>query len=195
MKKIILAMLVLTCSASFSFAGDFGLGLKIGGGQNDPKDMKDAYDMYGGELTRGYGIVGIEGLYEWDMTETGKLGLRLGIDIYGENEYKYMFVKATETTYAIPLTLYYKWGGIKALNFYIGGGATYINSELEVASDKESEGKVFPHVVAGAEYRFSQVFALGIEAKYNISAKVEKDGEVYSDRSGINGALVARFYF
>ncbi len=158
--------------------------------------MQEAYDAAGGELTKGFGLIGAELLYEGAVSETGKLGLKIGADIYGQNEYKYLFLKATETTYAVPLTLYYKIdGGENACSFYFGGGATYINTELEVANDKESKSKIFPHAVVGLEYRFGSVFALGLEGKYNINAKVEKDGDVFSDRTGIGGALTARFYF
>lgn len=69
--------------------------------------------------------------------------------------------------------------------------------------DKEefsiSKSKIFPHIMAGTEYRFSELFALGLEAKYNFSAKTEKNYEglnvVLSDRSGLSGAVTARFYF
>lgn len=198
MKKLVLAI-VAVFIASASFAGNFGLGLKLGGAQNDPKDMQETYDIHGGELTKGFGLAGIELLYEGNVSETGKLGLKIGADIYGQNEYKYLYVKATETTYAIPATLYYKFGGNEnSWAFYLGGGATYISSELEInelGHYKETKSKIFPHAVVGVEYRFGSVFALGLEGKYNINAKVEKDGEFFSDRTGFGGALTARFYF
>lgn len=197
MKKLILAVLAVMCVSSFSFAGNWGLGLKLGAGQNDPKTLNDILDSFGGELDENYGFFAIEGQYEWDIQETNKLGLRFGIDGYGDNEYKSGSNKATEATYAVPLTVYYKWDkGVKAFSYYVGGGLTYIYTEVEVTwADKDHKSKFFPHVVAGGEYRFSQLFALGIEAKYNINAKVEKDGDVFSDRTGIGGALTARFYF
>ncbi len=58
-----------------------------------------------------------------------------------------------------------------------------------------SKTKVFPHITAGAEYRFSRVFALGVDLKYNIAAKVKKDEAILSDRSGIGAAVTGRFYF
>lgn len=194
MKKIILAV-VAVFVASAAFAGNFGLGLKLGAGQNDPKAMKEDFDTYGGKFTRGYGIGAIEGQYEWEQG-AGKLGFRFGFDFYGDNELKVLGDKETETTYAIPLTIYYKWDkGVKACSWYLGGGLTYIDTEIEVNAYSTSENKIFPHIVAGAEYRFSKLFALGIEAKYNIGAKVEKNSVTMSDRSGISGALVGRFYF
>ncbi len=194
MKKLVLAV-VAVFVASAAFASDWGLGLKLGAGQNDPKTLKDYHDAFGGELDEGYGIFGIEGQYEWALSETGKLGLRLGVDVYGDNEVKAGPYKITESTYGIPLTVYYRWDkGVKAVSYYAGAGATYMRTEAEMGTEKDHKAKVFPHVVAGAEYRFTQLFALGLEAKYNISAKMEKDG-YKTDRSGISGALVCRFYF
>lgn len=193
MKKLTLAVLVLFV-ASAAFAGNWGLGLKLGGGQNDPKTLKDWHTS--GELDEGPGIFGIEGQYEAEMTEIGRLGVRFGIDTYGDNELKIGTNRAKETTYTIPLTVYYRWDkGVKAFSYYVGAGATYINTELDITGyDEEHKSKFFPHIVAGAEYRISQLFALGFEAKYNISAEVEKDG-YKTDRSGISGVLVGRFYF
>ena len=186
MRKLVLAVLAVFV-ASAGFASDWGLGLKLGAGQ--------LHDTYGGELDEGYGIFGIECQYEWALNETGKLGLRLGVDIYGDNEVKVGSDKLTESTYGIPLTVYYRMDkGIKAVSLYGGIGATYMRTELEEGQFKNHKTKVFPHIVAGAEYRFTKLFALGVEAKYNINAKVEKNG-YKTDRSGISGALVGRFYF
>lgn len=130
------------------------------------------------------------------MQEANKLGLRFGVEGYGDNEYKAAGTEVTESTYAIPLTVYYRWDkGVKAFSYYAGGGLTYINTEVEYKNmGKGHKSKFFPHVVVGGEYRFSQLFALGIEARYNIAAEVEKNG-YKTDRSGIDGFLVGRFYF
>ena len=196
MKKLTLAVLAVFV-ASAGFASDWGLGLKLGAGQNDPKTLKDLHTS--GDLDEGYGIFGIEGQYEWTLNETGKLGLRLGVDIYGDNELKVGTDKLTESTYGIPLTVYYRMDkGINAVSLYGGIGATYMRTEVEYGQYKNHKTKVFPHIVAGAEYRFTKLFALGVEAKYNINAKMEKEvyGSTYkTDRSGISGALVGRFYF
>lgn len=196
MKKLTLAVLAVFV-ASAAFAGNWGLGLKLGAGQNDPKTLKDLfYDIGSGELDKNYGIFGIEGQYEWALSETGKLGFRFGIEGYGDNEYKNSGDKITESTYTIPLTVYYRWDkGVKAFSYYAGAGLTYMDTEIEISwADNLEKDKVFPHVVAGAEYRFSELFALGFEAKYNISAKIEEKG-YKTDRSGISGVLVGRFYF
>lgn len=123
-------------------------------------------------------------------------------------------VSLKEETYSIPVTVYYKRdNGVKNWSYYAGAGVTFVRSKLTYTEEEEvetlggvdvsevsdseslSDSKIFPHIVAGAEYRFTELFALGLEAKYNIAAKVKKDGWVLSDRSGISGALTARFYF
>lgn len=195
MKKLALAVLAVFCVASVGFADNWGLGLKLGAGQNDPKTLKDEHKAFGGELDEGYGVFGIEGQYETEMSETGKLGIRFGVDVYGDNEVKVGAIKKTESTYAIPLSAYYRWDkGVKAWSWYAGGGISYIKTEVEIGTFKDHKSKFFPHIIGGVEYRFSQLFALGFEAKYNIGAKIEKDG-YKTDRSGFSGALVGRFYF
>ena len=81
-----------------------------------------------------------------------------------------------------------------------GAGVTIMHSEVEIemtgySDEKYSKTKMFPHVMIGAEYRFCQLFALGLDVRYNIGAKIKKEGDVLSDRSGLGGALAARFYF
>ena len=193
-----------------NYTGHFGLGIRLGAAQNDPKDMKDLYDEafdYGyseKELTRSPGVFGLEALYEFDSAdEANKVGVKLGLDFYGQNELSLDWgdEKITETTYAIPLTVYYKRdNGIKNWSWFAGAGLTWIHSEIEdkatgYMTETWSKSKVFPHITAGAEYRFSKLFALGLDLKYNIAAKVKKDGGVLSDRSGIGAALTGRFYF
>ena len=208
MKKKILVLLMMLALTPAVFAEGWGVGLRGGFAQNDPKDMKETYDeafLYGvssKEMERSYAVFGVEGLYEWALQDqANKLGLKLGLDIYGQNELKLdgSFLKVTETTYAIPLTVYFKRdNGLKNWSWFAGAGLTWIHTELEfkgVLSETESKGKIFPHITAGAEYRFSQLFALGLDLKYNIAAKVKKNGDILSDRSGIGGAVTARFYF
>ena len=123
--------------------------------------------------------------------------------MYGENELKLKApgdsAKLTETTYSFPFTVYYKRdNGIKNFSWFAGAGFTILHSKVEVSGvedDDVSKTKVFPHIVVGGEYRFTQVFALGLEARYNFGAKVKKDGAVLSDRSGFGAALTGRFYF
>ena len=189
------------------YTGQFGLGVRLGVAQNNPKDMKDAYDEafdWGysqKELTRNNGVFGVEVFHEWELEQpTDMLGVRWSYEGYGKNKLSLDWgdEKLEETSYAFPLTVYYKKNnGIKHWSFLAGAGVTLICSELQnkVAGYDESKTKVFPHITVGAEYRFTEVFALGLDVKYNIAAKVKKDGDVLSDRSGIGAALTGRFYF
>ena len=101
-----------------------------------------------------------------------------------------------------PVTVYYKRdNGVKNWSWFAGAGISFLRTELEASgagfggNDKDHKSKVFPHITVGGEYRFTEVFALGLDAKYNIGAKTKKDGAVYSDRSGFGAALTGRFYF
>jgi opacity protein-like surface antigen len=208
MKRLVLLAAILSVVSAPCFA-EFGLGVKLGAGQNDPKTMKEAFDtltMFNRTLTRSPGIFAIEGLYEHALDSANgqnKLGFKFGVDFYGENKLEVAGFEARETTYSFPLSVYYKYEpGIKKISVYGGAGLTIMNSKIDgrlvgilFPEDSYSKTKVFPHITAGAEYRFTKLFALGLDLKYNIGAKIEKDGSVMSDRSGINGALAGRFYF
>jgi hypothetical protein len=172
----------------------------LGAGENGPKFLKDFYNHYGGDLTKNYGIFGLEALYEWDLNnETNKIGAKVGLDIYGESEWKAGGYKITQDTYAFPVTVYYKKdNGVKAWSYYGGAGVTFLKNHFEIkffGESKEDKWKVFPHIMAGGEYRFTELFALGLEAKYNCSAKVRSGSRIMSDRSGLSGSIVGRFYF
>lgn len=198
MKKLLVSLLSVFCFASFAVAGDWGAGVKLGVGENDPKSLNEAFHSAGGELTEGNGIFGLEVLYEWNLNDdVNKLGLKVGLDVYGENEWKnsYYGFKVTETIYAFPITLYYKQDyGVKNWSWFAGAGISFMKGEVEDGPDTYKESTVFPHITAGAEYRFTEVFALGLEAKYNINAELKK-GFYTTDRSGISAALTGRFYF
>ncbi len=206
MKKLLLVMLGVMFLSPVAFADNWGVGVKLGLGENDPSFLENLYDedlFDNKELDKDESFAGLEAMYEWNLNaEENKLGLRLGVDFFGENEVEFRdgtdHINLKETTYAIPLSVYYKRdNGINKLSYYGGVGVTLINSELEedVTDESKSKSKVFPHILAGVEYRFTKLFALGFEAKYNIGAKVKKDGFVLSDRSGFSGALTGRFYF
>lgn len=204
MKKLVIAVLALMLFAPSAFAvgeSGWGLGLKLGYGENDPKSMKDGNGP-GTSLDKNGAYASIEGQYEWALQDdANKLGVRFGLDSYGENELEiYGFGKVTENTIAFPVTVYYKWdGGVKGWSFYGGAGLTYIYTNAKYSGwggrDDEDKSKIFPHIAGGAEYRFTDLFALGAEARYNFAAKMKKDGFVMSDRSGFGAALVGRFYF
>ncbi len=208
MKKVIIAVLAVLMVAP-AFASNWGAGLKLGAGQNDPKGLKDAYDnppagVTSTELDKSAAYFGLEAMYEFDLNdEANKLGVKVGWDMYGENKVELkapgMKEEIKEETYSFPFTVYYKRdNGVKNFSWYGGAGFTILRTKLDakgIAWGDDKKTKVFPHIVVGGEYRFTQVFALGLEARYNFAAKVKKHGEVYSDRSGFGGALTGRFYF
>ena len=202
MKKILVSLLSVFCFASFAVAGDWGAGVKLGVGENDPKSLNEAFDYYGGKLTEGNGIFGLEVFYEWNLNDdVNKLGWKVGLDVYGENEWKAYPYKITETIYAFPITFYYKQDyGVKNWSWFAGAGISFMKGEAEDGPATYKDSQVFPHITAGAEYRFTEVFALGLEAKYNINAELKEHipGTYYyytTDRSGISAALTGRFYF
>ena len=197
MKKLVIAVLAVLFVAPAVMAKDWGIGVKLGAGQNDPKTLKDNFNVVGGELDKNAGYFSLEVLHEWALNdEANKIGAKVGWDMYGENEHKYGGVKDSEETYAFPFTVYYKRdNGIKNRSWFGGAGVTILHSKIEEGTWNTSKNRVFPHIVAGAEYRFTNVFALGLEARYNFAAKVKKDGAVLSDRTGFGGALTGRFYF
>ncbi len=199
-KKLTIALLAVFLSPLAFAQGNWGVGVKLGAGESDPKTLQQVFDNVGGKLTKGYGLFGLEALYEMNVENQHKVGVKLGLDFYGNNEYENNFIsKITEETYAIPLTVYYKWdNGVKNWSFFAGAGATYMKAEMDNDTDSYNESKIFPHITGGAEYRFTELFALGIDVKYNFNAKLEKHIESIdykTDRSGISGALAARFYF
>lgn len=210
MKKLVLAALTVLFIAPAAMAEGWGVGVKLGAGQNDPKGMKDLYDAAfdlgatSKELDKNPGYFSLEVLHEWALNdEANKIGAKIGWDMYGENELKLKAMgaseKITEETYAFPFTVYYKRdNGVQNFSWFAGAGFTILRTKMDaegVFCDDDSKTKVFPHIVLGGEYRFTQVFALGLDARYNIAAKVKKDGDVLSDRSGFGAALTGRFYF
>lgn len=215
MKKVavIAVLLGLVCAFPVSAKADnWGLGVKLGVAENDPKSMKDLQNdagYYGlnSDLEENNGVFGLEALYEFDLNDNAdKLGVKLGMDFFGENKLELTSsvvpgsFEAKENTFAVPLTVYYKKdNGLKHWSPFVGAGLSLFRTELKAdgfgTSEKVSKSKVAPHIMAGAEYRFSPLFALGLEAKYNFSAKIKKDGDVLSDHSGFGGAITGRFYF
>ncbi len=197
MKKLVIAVLAVFFIAPAAMANNWGLGVKLGAGENDPKELKQMHHDMGGELDKDYGYLGLEAFHEWDLNdEANKLGLKVGWDFYGNNAAKSGPYKLEETTYSFPVSVYYKRdNGIKNISWFAGAGATIIHSKVEMGENSLRKNKVFPHVVLGAEYRFTRVFALGLEGRYNFNAKTKKDGGVLSDRTGFGAAVTGRFYF
>lgn len=215
MKKVavIAVLLGLVCAFPVSAKADnWGLGVKLGVAENDPKSMKDLQNdagYYGlnSDLEENNGVFGLEALYEFDLNDNAdKLGVKLGMDFFGENKLELTSsvvpgsFEAKENTFAVPLTVYYKKdNGLKHWSPFVGAGLSLFRTELKAdgfgTSEKVTKSKVAPHIMAGAEYRFSPLFALGLEAKYNFSAEIKKSGDVLSDHSGFGGAITGRFYF
>lgn len=202
MKKWLLALCGVLFFAPVAFADNWGFGVKLGVAETDPKTLNDVLDASGGELTEGDAFFGLEALHEWNLnSDINKLGLKIGLDIYGETEFKapWFIGKITENVYSFPLTVYYKQDyGVQNWSWFAGVGFTFMRGEMDDGEETYNKNIVFPHITAGAEYRFTEVFALGIDAKYNIDAEMEKriDGVEYkTDRSGLSGAITARFYF
>lgn len=199
MKKLAVLVVGLLCFAPAAFADNWGLGLRLGVAENNPKTLKDA-NVVGTELDEGDGVFGLEAIYEWNLESEGnKIGAKIGLDTYGENELKFPGGKIEETTYAFPVTVYYKRdNGVNNWSWFAGAGISFLRTEWEASgfgNGKDHKSKVFPHITVGGEYRFTEVFALGLDAKYNFSAKTKKDGAVFSDRTGFGMALTGRFYF
>jgi hypothetical protein len=198
MKRLVLLAAILSTLSATCFAG-FGLGASIGAGQtkSDVEKVKDSMTSY--EYTKSFAIFGLEALYEqsglFNLEEQHIFGAKIGYNGWNKEELKgYIpsvgYGKIEVKYYEIPLTLYYKYAPSK-WNF--GGG---IGAALGKADDKfETVTKVYPFIAAGAEYRFTKLFGLGLDLRYNIAAKFEKDDAVFKDISGVQGALAARFYF
>jgi len=205
MKKGIIVVLGALLLAPVAFGNDWGLGLKLGGARNSPSSLNDLYDhavANSKEKTEGPIYFGLEAMYEFALNdETNKLGVKAGADIYANNEVELKGVgfddKYTEKTYAFPFTVYYKYDpGIQHWAFFGGAGVTILHTTVEITGAADTnKSKVFPHIVIGTEYRFSQAFALGFEGRYNFNAKVHKEGLEISDRSGFGAAITGRFYF
>ena len=209
MKKGLLVVLGALLLAPVAFGNDWGLGLKLGGARNSPSDLNLIYDntlAASKEKTEGPIYFGVEAMYEFTLNdEVNKLGIKAGADIYANNEVELKGITmtpgwdetTTEKTYAFPFTVYYKYDqGIEHWSFFGGAGVTILRSTIEQTGVADvNKTKIFPHIVIGTEYRFSQAFALGFEGRYNFNAKVEKDDGVLSDRSGFGAALTGRFYF
>lgn len=204
MKKIVVLMLAVLGFAPAAFAQNWGYGYKIGVGENSPSDLKNIYNTLPGDskLDTSKAFLGFEMFYEWPLAnEVNKIGAKLDFNYFVENKAKSqsdLYQECVETSYSLPITLYYKHDkGIKAFSWFGGAGATIWYTEMEYKGyyrDIKTKAKVAPHVVLGGEYRFSQLFALGLEARYNFAAKVKKSGIALSDHTGFGGAATIRFY-
>lgn len=107
-KLVVLGVLlsILCAWPTAAKADNWGVGVKVGVGENDPKTMKEIQDgtLYDTELNENGAVFsGLEALYEFNLDdETNKLGVKLGVDVFGHNDLKVTtplaWVKWTETT-------------------------------------------------------------------------------------------------
>ena len=145
------------------------------------QDLFDYATAYNRELSKSGGIFALEVLHEWPSSEENKIGVKAGLDFYGENELKlHGLGTATEETYAIPVTVYYKWDkGLQNWSYWLGLGLSYIHTELDDLSDS----KFFPHITGGVEYRLER--SLGRPFLFLISSAPFYDGAFlcYFERS------------
>ena len=205
MKKILFAILAVILVSSSAFADVLGLGFKGGGGRNSPNGFKEIVNTYGGSLSKNPLFFGLEMLYEKDLggqydREVGtpvKLGFKIGADLFGENKIKHSpsWLDSKESTVIIPLSAYLKYdAGASNLSFYMGGGMSYISTLFTYGTADDRDWKFAPHALAGVELRTSSAFAIGLDFQYNFNARIKKDGMIYSNRTGLRGALSLRFY-
>ncbi|MDR0646462.1 MAG: porin family protein [Elusimicrobiota bacterium] len=195
MKKLMLIAFVVSLLTPAAFA-EFGLGVKLGAGQSKSDVEDSAKNLFGNNYTHTPSILlfGVEALYEkaglFNLGEQHILGAKIGYTAWNSEEAKSGIYKLEVKYYEIPLTLYYKYAPSK---WHLGGG---FGAAFGKTDDKfDTISKVYPFIAAGAEYRFSKLFGLGLDLRYNISGKFEKSGIVYKNVSGVQGAVAARFYF
>ena len=140
MKKLLIAVLAVLFVAPAALAEGWGIGVKLGAGENDPKDLKNIYDaaIANKELDKNPGYFSLEVLHEWALNdEANKIGAKVGWDMYGENELKLsapgVSDKGTETTYSFPFTVYYKRdNGIGKVSWFGGAGFTILRTKMEI---------------------------------------------------------------
>lgn len=211
MKKLLLLLSFIVCVSISASADNYGISAQLGVSDNN-------YPATYGNVKKAPLIFGISGFYEIPLSggkieqevSVNKIGIQLGFDFYGENKLETEYgdennilsytAVMKEHTKSIPFSLYYKHDkGVKYFSYFIGGGFTFISSDLSVnilgVNTNIKEYKWFPHIVFGGEYRFTKLFALGICFKYNFNAKLTHGDMTLSDRSGLQGTLVGKFYF
>lgn len=93
-KLVVLGVLlsILCAWPTAAKADNWGVGVKVGVSENDPKTMKEIQDgtLYNTELNENGAVFsGLEALYEFNLDgETNKLGVKLGVDFFGHNDLK-----------------------------------------------------------------------------------------------------------
>lgn len=205
MKKLLLtALSVIFAIPAFA---QLGLGVKAGIGGNHPQSMYDFHYTYGGSVSTHDYFGGLEAFYEKPLNfdflgdpreyDEHKIGIKIGFEKYGKNTYTAGSNKATEKTIALPVTAYYKYAPeTTRFDFIAGAGISFFRSDVSIDDENDYKWKGVLHLLTGIEYNLSQHFALGFDLKYiTPSARIKKYNLVYSDRSGFNEAITARYYF
>lgn len=187
--------------ASFVSA-EVGIGLKAGLGstKSDYEDLYDSIHSSKSYEDSSMGLFGVEVLYEqanlFNIGENNYLGVKAGFSVRGDEEIKIPGDTLTASYYEIPLTVYFKKAFADSKWSLMGGaGVAFGKATEETNYTEASVNKIFPFITAGAEVRFVKWFGLGLDLKYNFGAKMEEDGFVAKDVSGLEGAVAARFYF
>lgn len=211
MKKVFLILFSMFTVSAISFANDGGVIIKYGNGDDNSTLMDQSLTS-----NRSEDIYSFESFYEWNLQEKtsegnyslNKLGIKLGLDFYGKNKMELEYrdpegipmgytTVVKEKTMAVPFTVYYKYdNGVKKFSYHVGGGFSFIKTVISITGMNDvKRQKWFPHIVVGGEYRLTQSFSLGVDFKYNFNAKLKRNNITLSNRSGLQGALFAKFYF
>ena len=220
MKKILFAGLMCICfsvAASASaleklkgayIGGNFGIA-----GSNNLSSLEDYLSMATGssglglttDLKNPNYVYGFEIGYENPLiSQTQLIGLKAGYNWYSDLDLDIHIAVANESinikskATAIPVTVYYKSLISAKTALSCGIGATYIETELSASvsgsTGSQKDYKLSPHITMGAEYKFTEFFALGIDFKYTFDAKFEQSNMFERDLGGLSGAVTARFY-
>jgi opacity protein-like surface antigen len=208
MKKVLAAVLAVFSMAIVAGASDLK-GFYIGGslgmaGGNNFEKLQDRLTDAGvsskfNDSTFAYGLeLGYEAPV---ISDNQLLGARLGVTWHDEIKLE---LKNTDPSasvanraYTIPVSVYYKHLFADSKFALMGGlGVTFVNmtweSKLNSSSDNYNDSKASPHIIAGAEYKFTEVFALGIDLKYAFDTEIKR--QVFKRDFNFQGALAARFY-
>ncbi|MFA7074239.1 MAG: porin family protein [Endomicrobiaceae bacterium] len=206
MKKIFMAAMfffVFAATAGASSLEGFYLGGSLGAAGSDNFDtvQNQLTELgYSTDLEESNFSYGIQAGYEKPLiNEQSLLGIRIGVDWYSDVSLEIINTsdKLTSSGYSIPITVYYKYLLNDSKIAFMGGlGLTFINMTLtdkdNIGSTDYDDSKTCPHITAGVEYRFSELFALSLDLKYAIDAEIKRD--VTKRDLGFQGALAARFY-
>jgi opacity protein-like surface antigen len=207
MKKVLAAVLAVFSMAVVAGASDLK-GFYIGGslgaaGGNNFEKIQDDMTGVNTKFNDSNFAYGLELGYESPViSDKQLLGARLGVTWHDEIKLEVTDIlnnkaSVANTAYTIPLSVYYKQLFADSKFALMGGlGVTFVNmtweTKLNGSSEDYSDSKTAAHVIAGAEYKFTEVFALGIDLKYAFGTEIKRYD--YKRDFDFQGALAARFY-